>query len=90
MSLRPSGDTMQTILRNYKGSPMVYSILAGTALPDGLVAIHEHSDHYSMQVTRPTDFTEFNDMLTKLLQACPAVTKDEFLAAADDEDNQDN
>lgn len=90
MSLRPSSERMVEILKNFRGSPRVYALPVGTILPEGLVVFHEHSDHYSMQTTVPVPLPVFNDQLTKFLSGCVSVTKEQFLEAQDDEDDQDN
>ncbi len=50
MSLRPSTPKMHEILRSFKGNPTVYRMHEGMSLPDGLVILHERTDHYSLQV----------------------------------------
>jgi hypothetical protein len=90
MSLRPNSDTMIGILENFRGSPRVYSIPVGTTLPDGLVVFHEHSNHYSLQTTVPIPLPDLNDKMTDFLAGCISVTKEQFLEAQDDEDDQDN
>lgn len=90
MSLRPDGDNMRRILAGFKGSPTVFTLPVGLQLPPTLVVLHEHTDHWSMQARVPMPFADFNHELTKLLEAAPKQTREEFIAAADDEDNQDN
>jgi hypothetical protein len=90
MSLRPNTMTMLNVLENFRGSPRVYALHAGTTLPDGLVVIHEHSDHYSLQTTKPIPLPDLNDKITDLLDSCISVTKEQFLAEQEDEDNQNN
>ncbi|KAG6860972.1 hypothetical protein C0995_005208 [Termitomyces sp. Mi166 len=41
----------------------------GTPLPSTLQILHEHSDHYSMQCTKPMTLNELNDELTKFMTA---------------------
>ena len=53
MSLRPSGETMHSILKDFKGTPWVHHLPLGLELPEGLVVLHEHTDHYSLQTTEP-------------------------------------
>jgi hypothetical protein len=90
MSLRPSGEKMAAILREFRGGPRVYRLQEGTRLPDGLVILHEHSDHYSLQVSEEMTLTAFNSKLTAYLESLPNVSKDAWLAAYDDIDDQDN
>ena len=90
MSLRPNSDIMIKILNNFRGSPRVYALPVGTTLPDGLVVFHEHSDHYSLQTTVPIPLPILNEKLTQLLANSVSVTKEQFLDAQEDEDDQDN
>ena len=90
MSLRPNSENMLNILRNFKGSPRVYCLPVGLKLPEGLVVLHEHSDHWSMQTTRPVPLPQLNAEMTKLLAGTVSVTKEQFLEAQEDEDDQDN
>ena len=90
MSLRPMGPKMVEILKGFKGNPRVYALLEGMTLPEGLIVLHEHSDHYSMQTTKPITLDELNEKMTQLLSTVTSVTRDEFLAQLEDEDDQDN
>lgn len=91
MSLRPMGDKMIEILRNFRGDDLrVYRLQEGTKLPEDLCVFHEHGDHYSMQVARPMPLPEFNEKLTELLKASPSASKQEMIDAYDDIDDQDN
>jgi hypothetical protein len=91
MSLRPSGANMTRILREFKGTPMVFRLHEGLLLPPGLVVFHEHTDHYSMQTDAPISLDALNAKLTELLQSLPPPqTRDQFFAADNDEDDQDN
>ena len=40
------------LLSSHPGEPRVYRLHMGLVLPEGLVVLHEHTDHYSMQVRR--------------------------------------
>lgn len=90
MSLRPRGDKMTSILQGYKGSPRVYSMHEGLTLPGPLVVYHEHTDHYSMQTSEPISLAEFDKLLSDFLASLPSVTKEQYLAQLEDEDDQDN
>ena len=90
MSLRPKSSKMIDILKEFNGSPTVYALLCGIELPEGLVAIHEHSDHWSLQTTKPIPLFEYNQKLTDFLKTLPKSTRENFLAAQEDEDDQDN
>jgi hypothetical protein len=90
MSLRASSEKMATILREFRGEPRVYRMQEGTLLPSGLVVLHEHTDHYSLQVSEEMALAQFNQKLTDYLKTLPNVSKAEWLAAFDDVDDQDN
>ena len=89
MSLRPSSDVMRDILVNFRGSPLVYQLPTGLVLPEGLVILHEHSDHYSLQTTMPISLPELNAKMTTFLTSLQSCTKEQFLAALDDIEDQD-
>jgi hypothetical protein len=44
----------------------------------------------AVQAAEPMPLAELNDRMTKLLATLPTQTREQFLAAADDEDDQDN
>ena len=90
MSWRPNSANMLDILRNFKGSPTVYCLPVCMTLPPGLVAIHEHSDHWSLQTQVPVPLAQLNQSLTELLTGLVSTSKENFLAAQEDEDDQDN
>lgn len=89
MSLRPDGRNFERIIRDFRGEPVIYSIIGGTATPDGLVLLYEHTDHYSLQVSRPMPLPEFNERLTEFLKLCPTMTRENYLKGLEDE-NFDN
>jgi hypothetical protein len=89
MSLRPSSETMRTILESFRGEPTIYTLSTGLKLPDGLCIYHEHTDHYSMQCTKPISLDDFNVKLTDFLKSLPSQSKQQFLAMLDDIDDQD-
>jgi hypothetical protein len=84
MSLRPISFTQLKLANEFKGDFRVYELAEGLELPAGLVAIHEHSDHYSLQVTEPTPLVDFNIKLTRLLQSSPSFTKEEHIEFLND------
>lgn len=90
MSWRPAGDKMLGVLSGFKGSPIVFRMHEGMSLPDGLIAYHEHSDHWSVQTTVPIPLPELNQKLTELLAGLPRQSREEFFAQYEDEDDQDN
>eukprot|EP00300_Choanocystis_sp_HF-7_P033531 c45891_g1_i1.p1 GENE.c45891_g1_i1~~c45891_g1_i1.p1 ORF type:complete len:166 (+),score=33.38 c45891_g1_i1:29-499(+) len=90
MSLRPRTEKMISILREFKGEPTIYALLEGMRLPPDLVLLHEHSDHYSLQTAVPIELPHLNSKLTALMQSLTSQTKQQFLQALEDEDDQDN
>jgi hypothetical protein len=90
-SLRPAGENLTRILQNYKGVPLIYRLHEGLLLPDGLCVYHEHTDHYSMQTTRPVPLDVLNAQITELLRSMPPPqTREQFFDFQNDEDDQDN
>ncbi|KAI5849588.1 hypothetical protein DFP73DRAFT_541133 [Morchella snyderi] len=68
-SMRPNGPTLQEVIRNFRGrNTTVYRLPEGTELPEQLILLHEHSDHYSLQTTEPVELKELNNRLTDFLQ----------------------
>ena len=48
------GPKLQEIVRTFDGrNPLVFRIPKGVHLPDDLCILHEHTDHYSLQCTKP-------------------------------------
>jgi len=84
MSLRPISFTQLKLTNAFKGDFRIYELAEGLELPAGLVAIHEHSDHFSLQVTEPTALVDFNLKLTALLKSSPSFTKQEHLEFLED------
>ncbi|KAF8064051.1 hypothetical protein FPV67DRAFT_1628977 [Lyophyllum atratum] len=68
-SLRePLSPTFQEVVRNFRGANIIISVIPeGTPLPSSLVILHEHSDHFSMQCTRPMTLDELNNELTEFI-----------------------
>lgn len=90
LSLRPPSDSMYEIAKKWRGSPTVYRLSATLELPDHLVILQEHSDHYSLQTTEPVPLYEFNHRLTEFLESLPSQTLEQFIEQLEDEDDQDN
>lgn len=90
LSLRPKGQTMAQILTEFRGSPTIFCIQAGTPLPERCVLLHEHTDHYSLQVAEEMPLDEFNTILNEYLKKHPIITKKAWLEAWNDPDDQDN
>ena len=80
-SVRPNSPFMQEIIRGFKGKGVsIYLLKEGTPLPPDLVLLHEHTDHHSIQCTRPMKLAELNDMLTKFCKTHgEKMTKQEFV-----------
>lgn len=92
MSLRPPTEKMRQILEEFRGGDQlrIYRLQENLSLPNGLVVIHEHSDHFSLQTTHPIRLEDFNRQLTDFLGQLPSQTKQEFIDEFDDIDDQDN
>lgn len=92
MSLRTANPKMRQILGDFRGGPelRVYRMQEHLNLPDGLVLLHEHSDHYSLQTSVPVPLDKLNQKLTEFLQTLPSQSKEEFIEWFDDVDDQDN
>ncbi|TPX31342.1 hypothetical protein SmJEL517_g05307 [Synchytrium microbalum] len=75
MSLRPLGLNFAEILTTFNAkSTHVYQINKGISLPDTLVILHEHTDHYSLQCDVPMTLQELNSLLTHwLLHNCKST-----------------
>lgn len=67
MSLRPVGNSLEMTLKSFRGK-FVYMIKEGTEIPENLILLHEHTDHYSMQTSIPCTENDLNKRLTKFLQ----------------------
>ena len=68
MSLRPGGPVFGEILSMFAKTYKVIRLPPGLELPDKLVLIHEHSDHYSVQTTEPCSEQELNNRMTEWLK----------------------
>lgn len=90
MSWRPAGPKMLSILSGFVGNPTIFRMHEGLLLPDGLIAYNEHTDHWSLQTTKPITLEELNKKLTDLLSSLPHQSREQFLAQYEDEDDQDN
>ncbi|KAG6850367.1 hypothetical protein H0H93_014321 [Arthromyces matolae] len=80
-SLRePLSPTFQEVVRNFRGSNIVISVIPeGTPLPSTLQILHEHSDHYSLQCTKPMTLNELNEECTKFVSAnAKTMDKEQF------------
>ncbi|KAJ6583881.1 hypothetical protein DFH09DRAFT_263171 [Mycena vulgaris] len=80
-SLRePLSPTFQEVVRNFRGSNInVFVLPEGTVLPQTLTVLHEHSDHFSIQCTKPMALDDLNEELTKFINAHARVlNKEQF------------
>ncbi|KAJ7141297.1 hypothetical protein C8R44DRAFT_693103 [Mycena epipterygia] len=80
-SLRePLSPTFQEVVRNFRGSNItVFVLKQGTVLPETLTVLHEHSDHFSLQCTKPMALDDLNEELTKFINAnARTLNKEEF------------
>lgn len=80
-SVRPNTFFMQEIIRNFRGKDTtIYRLPQGTPLPEDLVILHEHTDHHSIQCTRPMTLEELNKAVTKFCKDHgEKMTKEEFV-----------
>ena len=83
MSLRPNGPMFQEVMRGFRGKNIyIYEIPKDLAVPEDLVILHEHSDHYSFQCDREMPLKELNAKLTLFLDAhAKRMTKEQFMQA---------
>ncbi|KAJ6436233.1 hypothetical protein O9K51_11216 [Purpureocillium lavendulum] len=64
-SMRPLGETQTNLVKSFKGDDMlVWGVPEGTALPDTLILVHEHTDHYSLQPAQQMSVKDLNQELT--------------------------
>lgn len=60
------------------GKCQVCRVPKGTPIPDHLVLLHEHGDHYSLQTAVPLTPKKMNDALNKFLAAFEIMSKEEY------------
>eukprot|EP01088_Endostelium_zonatum_P007279 TRINITY_DN194_c0_g1_i1.p1 TRINITY_DN194_c0_g1~~TRINITY_DN194_c0_g1_i1.p1 ORF type:complete len:163 (-),score=9.33 TRINITY_DN194_c0_g1_i1:45-509(-) len=66
LSLRPDTPFMNELIRKFKSkNGVVFTLPEGLELPEELILYHEHSDHYSIQTTKPVTLNDFNHNLTE-------------------------
>ncbi|XP_004343292.1 hypothetical protein CAOG_07433 [Capsaspora owczarzaki ATCC 30864] len=84
-SLRPAASpTLHEVLCNWRGNCILYKIPAGTPLPAGLTLLHEHSDHYSLQTTKPISLPDLQKAMTAFIAPFKLQqTREEFLETND-------
>ncbi|KAH6684079.1 hypothetical protein B0J14DRAFT_572017 [Halenospora varia] len=67
--MRSNGRYQQGLVRRLDGRDwIVYSIPRDTPLPEELILVHEHTDHYSMQPVIEMSLDDLNQRITKFLQ----------------------
>eukprot|EP01012_Entosiphon_sulcatum_P021577 TRINITY_DN26412_c0_g1_i1.p1 TRINITY_DN26412_c0_g1~~TRINITY_DN26412_c0_g1_i1.p1 ORF type:complete len:162 (+),score=29.97 TRINITY_DN26412_c0_g1_i1:103-588(+) len=81
MSLRPKGSqALAVVMMAWKGpKPAIYALPQGLVLPERLVCLHEHTDHYAMQPAKAMTLDELNSALTELLQSVQTITEEELM-----------
>lgn len=77
-SLRPAGINLWDIISGKQGTVNLLEIPAGSKLPDGLVLLHEHGDHYSLQCTRSMTRKALEALMNEFLKDFPFYSKDEY------------
>ncbi|KAF9876295.1 hypothetical protein CkaCkLH20_06238 [Colletotrichum karsti] len=83
-SMRPNSPYQQFLVsRRYRGlDTIVYSVPAGTKLPEDLVLVHERWDHYSLQPAVVMNVTELDEKITRfLLVHAKVFTRRQWLEA---------
>lgn len=80
-SFRPNTYNLQNTVRLFKAPEFqVVKIPQGTQLPPELVALHEHTDHWSIQCTKPMTLYKLNGFVSRLCQnKGTTYTKEQFL-----------
>ena len=66
------------ILATYTGKCNIVFVPENTAIPEGLVLIHEHGDHFSLQTTVSITPASLNKKMTTFLASFKRYTKDEY------------
>jgi len=56
----------------------VIEIPEGVPLPDGLVLLHEHSDHYSLQPSRPMKPDDFIALVKTFVKPFRVLTANDY------------
>ncbi|KAM0632853.1 hypothetical protein ACHAO3_005916 [Verticillium nonalfalfae] len=81
--MRPLGDLQTKLVKDFKGSNVVvYAIPEGTILPDDLILVHEHTDHYSLQPAVEMQLKDLGKKITRFLETNATVySKKQWLEA---------
>jgi hypothetical protein len=91
--LRQSSPKLASILENFRGDSnalRVYRMQEASNVPKDMILILEHSDDYSLQVSRPMTLADFNNALTEYLRSLQSMSTEEFIEFYNDIDDQDN
>jgi len=59
----------------------VIEIPEGAEVPEGLVLLHEHTDDYSLQPSRPMTPREFLKLVRTFVKPFKLLTQDEYVEA---------
>lgn len=79
MSLRPDCSKFRCLLSSFRGPFKVYTLQSGLQIPEDLLLIHEHTDHYSLQVKKSMSLDHFNSLLTDFFCTLPVQNGSDFL-----------
>ncbi|PGH05162.1 hypothetical protein GX51_03061 [Blastomyces parvus] len=66
-SMRPNSQTLQSLARKVRGDVYIYSVPAGTQLPEHLILVHEFRDHFSLQARTEMTLEDLNTRITNFL-----------------------
>ena len=80
-SFRPNTYNLQNTVRLFKAPEFqIVKIPEGTKLPSELVALHEHTDHWSVQCAKPMSLPKLNKLVSLLCQKSGTTyTKEQFV-----------
>ncbi|KAJ6260500.1 hypothetical protein Dda_4726 [Drechslerella dactyloides] len=68
-SMRPNSPYLSEIVANFaEEDAVIYRVAQGTPLPDELVVLHEHTEHYSVQCSRPMPLPDLNRRVTEFFK----------------------
>lgn len=77
-SLRPAGINMWDILSSREGITNVLEIPEGVKIPEELVLLHEHGDHYSLQCTKPMKRNALEGIMNEFIADFPFYSSEEY------------
>jgi hypothetical protein len=76
MSMRPIGQMLAVLVYNLKGKCNIFEVPEGTKIPQGLILLHEHSDHFALQPAIEMPLAELNKRLTAFLTQPGVIISD--------------